>query len=76
MDVCIDVDLMEQCGRELADWFVSAKPTKILMIAMMGLVIAIREFCQRALGVHISKLLHCSFLGIRSINCIVLFGNG
>jgi len=41
MDACVDVDLMDQCGRDLAGRFESAKPTKILTIATTGLVIAI-----------------------------------
>jgi hypothetical protein len=44
MDACVDVNLMDQCGKELADRFVSAKPSKILTIATTGLVIAIRKF--------------------------------
>ena len=32
---------MDQCGKDLADRFVSAKPSKILTIATTGLVIAI-----------------------------------
>jgi hypothetical protein len=43
MDACIDVNLMDECGKELADRFVSAKPSKILTIATTGLVIAIRK---------------------------------
>ncbi len=44
MDAFVDVNLMDQCGKELADRFVSAKPSKILTIATTGLVIAIRKF--------------------------------
>ncbi|KAL7543326.1 hypothetical protein ACHAXR_012678 [Thalassiosira sp. AJA248-18] len=41
MDACVDVNLMDECGRELSERFVSAKPSKILTIATTGLVIAI-----------------------------------
>lgn len=41
MDACVDVNLMDQCGKDLADRFVSAKPSKILTIATTGLVVAI-----------------------------------
>ena len=43
MDAFVDVDLMDECGQELAERFVSAKPSKILTIATTGLVIAIRK---------------------------------
>jgi hypothetical protein len=52
MDACVDVNLMDQCGKELADRFVSAKPSKILTIATTGLVIAIRKFY--VIHVHMS----------------------
>ena len=48
MDACVDVDLMDQCGRELSERFVSTKPSKILTIATTGLVIAIREFVDES----------------------------
>jgi xanthine phosphoribosyltransferase len=41
MNGAVDVNLMDQCGKDLADRFVSAKPSKILTIATTGLVIAI-----------------------------------
>lgn len=41
MDAMVDVELMDQCGRDLADRFVGVKPSKILTIATTGLVIAI-----------------------------------
>jgi len=41
MDAYVDVDLMDQCGRELSERFASVKPSKILTIATTGLVIAI-----------------------------------
>lgn len=41
MDACVDVNLIDECGRELADRFVNAKPSKILTIATTGLVLAI-----------------------------------
>ena len=44
MDAFVDVDLMDQCGKELAERFVSVKPSKILTIATTGLVVAIRKF--------------------------------
>lgn len=47
MDACVDVDLMDQCGKELAGRFESFKPNKILTIATTGLVIAIRKSCSR-----------------------------
>lgn len=43
MDAMVDVELMDQCGRDLADRFVGVKPSKILTIATTGLVIAIRK---------------------------------
>ena len=43
MDAFVDVDLMDQCGRELARRFESVKPTKILAIATTGLVVAFRK---------------------------------
>ena len=45
MDAYVDVDLMDECGKDLAERFVSSKPNKILTIATTGLVIAIRESC-------------------------------
>ena len=41
MNGAVDVNLMDQCGKDLADRFVSSKPSKILTIATTGLVIAI-----------------------------------
>ncbi|KAL3791078.1 hypothetical protein HJC23_012063 [Cyclotella cryptica] len=41
MDAYVDVDLMDECGKDLADRFVGSKPNKILTIATTGLVIAI-----------------------------------
>ncbi|KAL7489384.1 hypothetical protein ACHAW6_014979 [Cyclotella cf. meneghiniana] len=41
MDAYVDVDLMDECGKDLAERFVSSKPNKILTIATTGLVIAI-----------------------------------
>eukprot|EP00804_Cyclotella_cryptica_P029218 CCRYP_011657-RB/>CCRYP_011657-RB protein AED:0.05 eAED:0.05 QI:284/1/1/1/1/1/2/1084/658 len=43
MDAYVDVDLMDECGKDLADRFVGSKPNKILTIATTGLVIAIRK---------------------------------
>ena len=43
MDACVDVELMDLCGRELAERFARAKPSKILTIATTGLVISIRK---------------------------------
>lgn len=43
MDAFVDVDLMDECGKELAERFIPTKPSKILTIATTGLVIAIRE---------------------------------
>jgi hypothetical protein len=44
MDAFVDVDLMDQCGKELAQRFATARPSKILTIATTGLVVAIRKF--------------------------------
>jgi len=41
MDAFVDVDLMDSCGKELAERFVKVKPNKILTIATTGLVVAI-----------------------------------
>mmetsp|Transcript_29951 Transcript_29951/g.59902 ORF Transcript_29951/g.59902 Transcript_29951/m.59902 type:complete len:773 (-) Transcript_29951:79-2397(-) len=41
MDACVDVGLMDECGRDLAERFFDTKPTKILTIATTGLVIAL-----------------------------------
>jgi xanthine phosphoribosyltransferase len=41
MDAFVDVDLMDQCGKDLAERFVKVKPSKILTVATTGLVIAI-----------------------------------
>lgn len=43
MDAYVDVDLMDECGEDLAERFMSDRPNKILTIATTGLVIAIRE---------------------------------
>lgn len=44
MDALVDVDLMDQCGQELARRFATVRPSKILTIATTGLVVAIRKF--------------------------------
>jgi hypothetical protein len=44
MDAFVDVDLMDQCGKELAKRFATSRPSKILTIATTGLVVAIRKF--------------------------------
>lgn len=44
MDAFVDVDLMDECGKDLAERFINSKPSKILTVATTGLVIAIREF--------------------------------
>ena len=41
MDALVDVDLMDQCGKELSERLTNVKPTKILTIATTGLVVAI-----------------------------------
>lgn len=41
MDSMIDVNLMDDCAKELSNRFESMKPTKILTIATTGLVLAI-----------------------------------
>lgn len=41
MDAFVDVDLMDQCGKDLAERFIKMKPSKILTVATTGLVIAI-----------------------------------
>jgi xanthine phosphoribosyltransferase len=40
MDAYVDVDLMDECGKDLAERFMSDRPNKILTIATTGLVIA------------------------------------
>jgi hypothetical protein len=57
MDACVDVNLMDQCGKELADRFVSAKPSKILTIATTGLVIAIRK-SRRSLSSKMKRFIN------------------
>lgn len=37
----VDVDLMDACGRDLAERFMSSRPSKILTVATTGLVLAI-----------------------------------
>jgi xanthine phosphoribosyltransferase len=41
MDAQVDVNLMDECARELANRFMDAKPSKILTVATTGLVIAL-----------------------------------
>ena len=41
MDSMVDVNLMDECAKELAQRFVSEKATKILTVATTGLVIAL-----------------------------------
>jgi len=41
MDSMVDVDLMSECGIELAQLFLDTKPTKILTVATTGLILAI-----------------------------------
>jgi xanthine phosphoribosyltransferase len=41
MDSMVDVDLMDDCAKDLAERFVDLKPTKILTVATTGLVIAL-----------------------------------
>ena len=41
MDSQIDINLMDECAKELANRFVKERPTKILTVATTGLVIAI-----------------------------------
>jgi xanthine phosphoribosyltransferase len=41
MDSQVDVNLMDECARDLAARFMSDKPTKILTVATTGLVIAL-----------------------------------
>ena len=41
MDSNIDVNLMDECAKELSQMFVSQKPNKILTVATTGLVIAL-----------------------------------
>jgi xanthine phosphoribosyltransferase len=41
MDSMVDVELMDECAKELAAQFVQLKPTKILTVATTGLVIAL-----------------------------------
>jgi xanthine phosphoribosyltransferase len=41
MDSFVDVDLMDECANDLAERFISSKPTKILTVATTGLVVAI-----------------------------------
>jgi len=41
MDSMVDVNLMDDCAKELMEKFVDEKPTKILTVATTGLVLAI-----------------------------------
>lgn len=41
MDSKVDVELMDECAKELANKFLDSKPTKILTVATTGLVIAL-----------------------------------
>lgn len=41
MDSMVDVELMDECAKELSNRFVDLKPTKILTVATTGLVIAL-----------------------------------
>jgi xanthine phosphoribosyltransferase len=41
MDSQVDVNLMDECAKELANLFVETKPSKILTLATTGLVIAL-----------------------------------
>lgn len=41
MDSMVDVNLMDECAKELSQRFVSEKPTKILTVATTGLVVAL-----------------------------------
>mmetsp|Transcript_17687 Transcript_17687/g.27293 ORF Transcript_17687/g.27293 Transcript_17687/m.27293 type:complete len:716 (+) Transcript_17687:204-2351(+) len=41
MDSQVDVELMDECAKELANRFMQSKPTKILTVATTGLVIAL-----------------------------------
>jgi len=41
MDSKVDVNLMDECAKELANRFVNVKPSKILTVATTGLVIAL-----------------------------------
>lgn len=41
MDSMVDVNLMDECGIELANRFIRTKPTKILTIATTGLIAAL-----------------------------------
>jgi xanthine phosphoribosyltransferase len=41
MDSQVDVNLMDECARDLAERFMDVKPTKILTVATTGLVIAL-----------------------------------
>ena len=41
MDSQIDVNLLDECAKELANRFINMKPTKILTVATTGLVLAI-----------------------------------
>lgn len=41
MDAMVDVDLMDDCAKELSERFIKEKPNKILTVATTGLVIAL-----------------------------------
>ena len=41
MDAKVDVNLMDECARELSNRFLDQKPSKILTVATTGLVIAL-----------------------------------
>jgi xanthine phosphoribosyltransferase len=41
MDAMVDVELMDECGKELANRMIDLKPNKILTVATTGLVLAL-----------------------------------
>jgi xanthine phosphoribosyltransferase len=41
MDSMVDVNLMDECAKELSQFFVSQKPSKLLTVATTGLVVAL-----------------------------------
>lgn len=68
MDSYVDVDLMDECANDLAERFISSKPTKILTVATTGLVVAIRKFLR--LSFFVSLLLsspHVTYLFLNII---------
>ena len=61
MDAFVDVNLMDECAKHLAERFSKTKPSKILTIATTGLVVAIRKLLSFPT---------CSFSPRTLLNCL------